>query len=919
MKRMLLSLIIIYGAIMQVSAQASVSPIRFGVLAHNADQQAQLHYAGLYQFLSTQLAPDKVQLVFIEPTNQDLTEIQSQTDFLLTDPYHYLQLNATGKLRSPLLSQVTLTDTGQFDLSGGVIFCLASNPLCDMKTITQAKIATTGSTSLLGYVAQLKELQQLGISLSAELMHHLSSDQAVIAAVKNQQADIGFVRTGILETLTKQGVIAANEIKLLNPQQLAELPVQSSTRLYPDWPLLVMPTVPPALVSHMMAALLEWEKQARVSGSSEAFGAAADYQSVEHTLQALALPPYQAGGTQSFMHSWSDHRGTLLTVVLLLLSLLVLSIVFRQKNARQRLINDKLQQLNQRLMQQKIQMSTVLNNTVHVLLFGLDLQGRIVHFNDNALKLLHISAQSLQGQLLIDLLADPGQKQTLQSAMRRLQEQPKDAIVLSLKIQLANGKELYLDSDLFRLPGAPEDGSDFVLFGTDVSRRYWIEKRLQKSFKRLDQLIERSPSVIYAFDPDTMRLNYISPNCFTMYLKSSMEIMRMANWWNLSVHPDNQQIIAQKFIDWANAGYPGVLKYSCTLLRNLANSGLYADEPQQSNQQICIENQLCALRDEQGRVTEVIGSQLDISERHHAQMKQELAASVFVQAREGIFITDASGTILDLNHSFCRITGYSETEALGCHLALLGSSQSDKLYFESLWQELSRAGYWEGEIQSKRKNGESMVLALTISVVKDMQHQALHYVALFSDITVQKAQEDKLRFIAHFDALTGLPNRLLLKDRIAQNMALAKRRKQLMAVIFIDIDGFKAVNDSLGHEAGDYLLVELANRMRCVMRENDTLARLGGDEFIALLTELPNESDCLPLIERLLNGASKAFDLQKQQVRVSASIGITFYPQRKPVDDATLIRQADMAMYQAKHSGKNQYAIFSDTDKEMVS
>lgn len=919
MKHLLYCLIVLCCTAMQVSAQVATSPIRFGVLAHNADHETQQHYAPLYQFLGAQMAPDEIQLVFIEPTNLDLADIQAQTDFLLTDPYHYLHLRATGKLRLPLLSQVTLTEAGSFDLSGGVIFCLVSNPLCDMNTITQAKIATTGPTSLLGYVAQLRELQQLGISLSAELMHHLSSDQAVIVAVKNQQADIGFVRSGTVEKLIQQGVITTEEIKLLNQQELAELPFQTSTRLYPDRPLLVMPAVPQATVSRMMAALLSWETEARAKGLTEAFGAAADYQSVEHSLQALALPPYQAGGAQSFMHSWTDHRGTLLAVVLLLLSLLVLYIVFRQKNARQSLMNDKLLQLNQSLMRQKTQMSTVLNNTVHVLLFGLDLQGRIVHFNDNALKLLHVPAQSLQGQLLMDLLADPGQKQTLQSAMQQLLEQPKDAMVLSLKIQLANGKELYLDSDLFRLPDVPENGSDFVLLGTDVSRRYWIENRLQRSFKRLDQLIERSPSVIYAFDPETMRLNYISPNCFTMYLKSSMEIMRMANWWNLSVHPDNQQIIAQKFIDWANAGYPGVLKYSCTLLRNLANSGLYADEPQENNQQICIENQLCALRDEKGRVTEIIGSQLDISERHHAQMKQELAASVFIQAREGIFITDASGTILDLNHSFCRITGYTETEALGCHLALLGSSQSDKLYFECLWQELTRAGYWEGEIQSKRKNGESMVLALTISVVKDMQHQALHYVALFSDITVQKAQEDKLRFIAHFDALTGLPNRLLLKDRIAQNMALAKRRKQLMAVIFIDIDGFKAVNDSLGHEAGDYLLVELANRMRCVMRENDTLARLGGDEFIALLTELTSEADCIPLIERLLHSASKPFDLHKQQARVSASIGITFYPQKKAVDDATLIRQADIAMYQAKHSGKNQYAIFSNTDKELVS
>ncbi|MDF3125710.1 diguanylate cyclase [Rheinheimera sp. 1928-s] len=914
MKNLLLCILSLYCA----TVQASSAPVRFGILTHYDIHEAKQHYAALQSFLSAQMTPEQVQLVVIEPANLELTDIQTKTDFLLTDPYHYLQLKAKGDLPTPLLSQVTLTASGQFELSGGVILCLASNPLCDLSQISQARIAATGPFSLLGYVAQLKELQRMRLSLNPHLLHHLTSDKAVVAAVKNKQMDIGFVRSGVLETMIRQGSIGREEMKVLNTQALAELPVQSSTRLYPDWPVLVMPGVPSALSNRMMASLLQWEKQARASGLSQAFGVAADYQSVEHSLQALALPPYQDTGVHSYLHSWSDHKGVLFFVALLLAFILVLYIAFRQRNTQLRLTNDKLQQLNQKLMLQKNQMSTVFNNTVHVLLFGLDMQGRIVHFNDNALKLLHVTEDSLQGQFLIDWLPDPGQRSTLQSAMQCLQDKPHEAVVLSLKIQLANGKELYLDSDLFHLPGAPADGSDFVLLCTDVSRRHWIEKRLQKSFKRLDQLIERSPSVIYAFDPVTMRLNYISPNCFTMYLKSSMEIMRMANWWDLSVGPDDKQLIAQKFMDWVGAGYPGVLKYSCTQERNVANSGLYAEESQQKHQQICIENQLCALRDEHGQVTEVIGSQLDISERHHAQMKQELAASVFIQAREGIFITDATGTILDLNHSFCRITGYTETEALGCHLALLGASQSDKLYFEALWQELSRAGFWEGEIQGKRKNGESIVLALTISVVQDVQHQAVHYVALFSDITVQKAQEDKLRFIAHFDALTGLPNRLLLKDRIAQNMALAKRRKQLMAVIFIDIDGFKAVNDSLGHEAGDYLLVELANRMRCVMRENDTLARLGGDEFIALLTELPGEAECIPLIERLLYSASKPFELHAQQARVSASIGITFYPQKKPVDDATLIRQADMAMYQAKHSGKNQYAIFASSDKEMV-
>ncbi len=912
MKQLLICLLVMYCAV----AEASAPAVRFGILAHDDHYQTNPDYAALQDFLAEQMAPQQVKLVMIEPSNLDLIDIQSKTDFLLTDPYHYLLLKTKGDIKPPLLSQVMLTDSGQFELAGGVIFCLAENPRCDLSKIQQSSIATAGPYSLLGYVAQVKELQQMEIHLQPEQLHHLASEQAVIAAVKSQQMDIGFVRTGVLEAMVRHGELKSTQMKVLNSQQLAELPVKSSTLLYPDWPVLAMSSTSPATINRIMTALLNWEKKARATGSSKAFGVAANYQAVEYTLQALTLPPFQHAETHSYLHSWTDHKGVVFFMAILLAALLSLYLLFRQKSTSLQLGNDKLHQLNQKLTLQKNQMSTVLNNTVHVLLFGLDKQGRIVHCNDNAQKLLQVADESLQGQFLMDWLPDPSQKSALQSAIQRLQDKPQDAVVLSLKMLLANGKELYLDSDLFRVAGAQGETADFILLGTDVSRRYWIEKRLQKSFKRLDQLIERSPSVIYAFDPQTMRLNYISPNCFTMYLKSSMEIMRLANWWNLSVDPDSQQVIAQKFMDWAAAGYPGVLKYSCTLLRNSTNSAMYPDEPQTNQQQICIENQLCALRDEHGQVTEVIGSQLDISERHQAQMKQELAASVFVQAREGIFITDASGTILDLNNSFCRITGYTEAEALGRHLALLGASESDKLHFEALWQKLTRSGFWEGEIHGKRKTGEAIILALTISVVKDVQHKAIHYVALFSDITLQKEQEDKLRFIAHFDALTGLPNRLLLKDRIAQNMALAKRRKQLMAVIFIDIDGFKAVNDSFGHEAGDYLLVELAKRMRFVMRENDTLARLGGDEFIALLTELPGEAECLPLIERLLNSVSKPVELQQQHtsVNVSASIGITFYPQPEPVDDATLLRQADMAMYQAKHSGKNQYAIFKSAE-----
>lgn len=889
---------------------ATESVVRFGVTAHQNTDEAELYYRSLHQFLSAQMLPDHVELVFIEPASLDLADISAKTDFLLTDPYHYLQLKHQGLSRPPVLSQVSLTELGQQELAGGVIFCLFSNPLCNLEQIKNARITAAGPHSLLGYIAQLTELHQLGIELSAEQVQHVMSDTEIVTAVTQHHTDIGFVRTGVLEKHIATGAVAADAIKVLNPQQLAEMPVQTSTRLYPDWPVLVVSDIAETQVNRMMAALLSWQTTSVEPGHQQAFSSAADYQSVEHSLKILGLAPYQHSGQFSYLHSWSDHRGLVLFVVAQALVLLLLLLIFKRKNTQQHVNNTQLQHQNQQLKQYSKYLDTVLNNSAHLLLLRLDSQGQILHFNENALKLLQVSDEDLYGQSLINWLPEQEQHSALTKAMESASQAPEQATALALRMLLGSGKELYLDADLFYLPNAATAEHHYMLLGIDVSRRHWIEKRLKKSFKRLDELIERSPAVICAFDPTTMRLNYISPNCFTMYLKSSIEMMRMQNWWELFVKPDNKMHLKQKLQDWAEADYPGVLKFSSILNRHALPANPHLEEPVLSYQQLCIESQFCALRDEHGKVTEVIGSQLDISERHQAQMKQELAANVFTQAREGIFITDASGTILDLNRSFCRITGYSEQEALGRHFAMLSASGSDKLYFQQLWDELIKVGYWEGEISGKRKNGEYVVLSLTISVVQGAEQEAVHYVALFSDITQQKAQEDQLRFIAHFDSLTGLPNRLLLKDRIEQNMALAKRKQQWMAVIFIDIDGFKAVNDGLGHEAGDQLLIELANRMRAVMRENDTLARLGGDEFIALLTELPSQAECIPLIERLMKCASTPFHLQNQQAVVSASIGITFYPQDQAVDDATLIRQADLAMYQAKHSGKNQYAIY---------
>lgn len=311
---------------------------------------------------------------------------------------------------------------------------------------------------------------------------------------------------------------------------------------------------------------------------------------------------------------------------------------------------------------------------------------------------------------------------------------------------------------------------------------------------------------------------------------------------------------------------------------------------------------------ENGLNLAVIG--LDISERKEAEDKLQLAASVFTHAGEGILITKADGSIIDVNQAFCDITGYGRDDVLGKKPSLLNSGRHNQDFYEQMWRTLNEKGEWYGEIWNRRKNGEIYAEMLSISAVKDTVGRVRHYVALFSDITPLKSHERELEHIAHYDALTGLPNRVLLADRLHQAMAHAQRNSQALAVVFLDLDGFKAINDNHGHKMGDHLLLVLANRMKQALREVDTLSRLGGDEFVAVLLNLADIDACAPMLERLLEAASEPVKVDNVLLQVSASLGVTFYPQTGDVDADQLLRQADQTMYQAKLAGKNRYHLF---------
>ncbi len=292
--------------------------------------------------------------------------------------------------------------------------------------------------------------------------------------------------------------------------------------------------------------------------------------------------------------------------------------------------------------------------------------------------------------------------------------------------------------------------------------------------------------------------------------------------------------------------------------------------------------------------------------RKRTESQLRLAASVFAAASEGILIADRNSVIVAVNRAFIHITGYSADEAIGASTRLLKSGKHGPEFYQAMWQALNTTGVWQGEIWDRHKNGSQFAAHMTISVVKDADGAVDHYVALFSDVTETLRQHHEIERMAYYDPLTQLPNRRLLSDRIQQALSFAGRQKTLVAVCYLDLDGFKLVNDSYGHETGDQMLLEVTRRLTDAVRTHDTVSRLGGDEFVLLLTDLKSESEGEAILTRVLQTVAEPFTLNPGQIcRVSASIGVAYFPE-DAIETDVLLRYSDQAMYRAKHAGRNQ-------------
>ncbi len=296
--------------------------------------------------------------------------------------------------------------------------------------------------------------------------------------------------------------------------------------------------------------------------------------------------------------------------------------------------------------------------------------------------------------------------------------------------------------------------------------------------------------------------------------------------------------------------------------------------------------------------------------QQRAEGQIKLYGTVFTNAAEGMVITDAEARILAVNPAFSAITGYALGDVLGHTPAVLNSGRQGKEFYHKMWKDLTEHGTWQGEIWNRRKDGEFYPEWLSVAAVRDEAGKTSHYIGVFTDISERKRNEARIHHLAHHDALTGLPNRLLLEDRIDQAMLGARRNKRSMALIFVDLDRFKNINDTLGHEIGDVLLIEAAQRGLSVLRDTDTLSRLGGDEFVVVLSDIESRQDAMFVARKLLAALCQPYLLAGHELTVSASAGIALYPEDGQ-NTSELLRKADAAMYRAKDEGRNTFRFFS--------
>jgi len=440
------------------------------------------------------------------------------------------------------------------------------------------------------------------------------------------------------------------------------------------------------------------------------------------------------------------------------------------------------------------------------------------------------------------------------------------------------------------------DGSNrIVVLVIDITERKKAMAALMQSQQDYRELVESVSAIVWRAKPGGA-FTFVSQEAETILGYPVEDWTSNPNFWVQKIHPDDQSWVVDYCLSESSLLNAHSFDY-----RMIAADGRV----------VWIHDIVKVIPDKHGiRPLELVGVMMDITSRKHAEAALRLSHQVFEHTAEGIVITDADFNVLEVNQAYENITGFSSEEMAGQKPIQLRSDLHEAHFYEAIWITIEKTGQWVGEIWSRRKSGERYPEWLSISKVMDSQGVVQNYVAVFTDITQRKLSEERLQFLANHDALTHLPNRALLQQRLEQSLIRAQRNQNKIAVFFIDLDRFKIINDTLGHHAGDLLLQEAARRLQACLRESDTVARQGGDEFVILLEDFADTQYLTSIARKIMSTLAQPFILLNQELHISASIGITVYPE-DGTDMNSLLKNADVAMYRAKENGKNTFHFYA--------
>ncbi|MBH9578534.1 EAL domain-containing protein [Inhella proteolytica] len=447
-------------------------------------------------------------------------------------------------------------------------------------------------------------------------------------------------------------------------------------------------------------------------------------------------------------------------------------------------------------------------------------------------------------------------------------------------------------------PKRQDDGTvcGYYVLGTDITERRQMEAALREGEQLLTRVLAGSDQGYWDWNLTSGHFQ-VSARFESMLGYAPGELQISSSNWPELVHPEDlprAQQSLQRHLQGESARHELSIRCRC----------------KDGSWRWVLSRGAIVQRNAQGDALLMSGTHTDIHERMQLEEAARSAEVVFENSYEGIIVADSEGLIRRINPAFTRITGYTQAEVLGRSPKLLSSGRHDAGFYREFWSTLQQRGSWQGEIWNRNKRGEAFLALQSVSAVRDRQGQVQHYISVFTDVTRARQHESELDRIAHYDPLTGLPNRRLLVDRLQLALHRADRQGDSCAVCVLDLDDFKQINEAHGHGAGDQLLRGVAEHIRQVLRTDDTLARVGGDEFIVLLSNIGSAQDGALVLDRVLAAAAQPVTLEDGScVASSASIGVSLYP-ADHVDPDTLLRHADAAMLQAKEGGKNRYQLF---------